>query len=106
MSACYRMSFHRLLRRPRTFRIFSASSVRRQARRLYAYDAYTRVRFFHGAGDSGDQAASADGGNDGLNVRNLLKNFEAHVVRVGKIVAVSPDMEKMARCEPEVRRRD
>src|SRR5437588_12649235 len=33
-----------------------------------------------------------------------VKTFEAHVTRAGKIVAVSPDMEKMARCEAEVRR--
>lgn len=32
------------------------------------------------------------------------KNFDAHVARVGKIVAVSPDNDKMTRCEAEVRK--
>lgn len=32
------------------------------------------------------------------------KNFDAHVAKVGKIVAVSPDNDKMSRCEVEVRK--
>src|SRR5579864_35041 len=49
-----------------------------QTRRLNSNNSHLRICLFHGTGNAGDQSASADRRDNGLDIRDLLQNFQAH----------------------------
>ena len=71
-----------------------------QALGLNADDADLGIGFLEGAGDAADEAAAADGDDDGFEVGNLLEEFEADGALAGDDFGVVEGMDEGAALLP------